>query len=143
MNDSKWGREDLDDDIPLDPENVSEWHGAVSLVYDTFEKCGHLADTYDVAGERFDPYSVDVTILKLGEFSPDKTWGLAVKIKRGLRNFKHYWRVRIGIIGEGGEIPIWVEIDKYEIYTYRGKLIIERFGHMSEFYQKYWGTDFD
>ena len=148
MDDSKWGSVNLDDDIPLDPENISEWYGVVSMVRGTFERCGHLADTYDAAPTRFDAYSVNVLLLKLSEFTPDRTWGLARKIMLGLRSFKHYWQVRIEIIGgpaetfSGAETLTWVEIDKYGIYAYRGKATIERFDHIAELFRKYWGTDF-
>jgi hypothetical protein len=148
MNDSKWGSETPDDDIPLDPENLSEWHPVVSLVRGTFESCGHRKDTYDVAPTRFDAYSVNILLLNLGEFSPDRTWGLAKKIMLGLRSFKHYWQVRIEIMGDpadnyaGVETLVWIEIDKYAIYPYSGKVTVERFDHIAKFFQKYWGTDF-
>src|SRR5262245_10678686 len=144
---SKWGQQDPDDDIPLDPENISEWYGVVSLVRSTFEGCAHAEATYNVATERFDACSINITLLKLDEFSPDKTWELAIAIKRGLRIFKHYWVVRIGIIGGDAESPsgedlVWLEVDKYEISPYAGKVTIERFDHIANFYRKYWGTDF-
>jgi len=103
VDDGKWGSVNLDDDIPLDPENISEWPGVVSLVRGTFQRCGHLVDTYDVAPMRFDAYSVNVLLLKLSEFTPDRTWGLARKIMLGLRSLKHYWQVRIEIIGGPAE----------------------------------------
>jgi hypothetical protein len=147
MGDGTWGSVNLDDDIPLDPENISEWYGVLNLVRRTFESRGHFPETYDVVTERFDAYSVDVVLLKLGEYSPDRTWGLARQIMLGLRSFKHYWRVRIGIIAESADTPsgilIWIEVDKYEIYSYRGKVnIFERFDDIADFFRKYWGTDF-
>jgi len=148
MDDSKWGSVNLDDHIPLDPENISEWYGVLSLVRDTFESCGHHKDTYSVFTERYDAYSVDVLLLNLGEFTPDSTWGLARKIMLGLRNFKHYWQIRIKITGDpadnyaGVETLTWIEIDKYELYTYAGQVVIDRFGHIADFFRKYWGTDF-
>ena len=42
MDDSKWGSVNLDDDIPLDPENISEWYGVVSMVRGTFKGVGTL-----------------------------------------------------------------------------------------------------
>lgn len=148
MDESKWGSVNLDDDIPLDPENVAEWYGVASVVQGMFESCGYRKDTYEVAPTRFDAYSVNVLLLNLSEFSPDRTWGLARKIMLGLRSFKHYWRVRLEIVGDpaetfsGVEALTWIEIDKYAIYPYKGKATVERFDHIAEFFQKYWGTDF-
>jgi hypothetical protein len=34
MDDSEWGDVNLDDAIPLDPENISEWYGVASMVED-------------------------------------------------------------------------------------------------------------
>jgi hypothetical protein len=148
VDDSKWGSVNLDDDIPLDPENISEWYGVVSLVRGTFESCGHHKDTYNVFTERYDSYSVDVLLLSLGEFTPDRTWGLARKTMLGLRKFKNYWKVRIKIVGgpadnyAGKEALTWIEIDKYQFYPYAGKVVIDRFDHIADFFRQYWGTDF-
>jgi hypothetical protein len=106
-----------------------------------------------VASERFDAYSVEVLLLNLGEFTPNRTWGLAKKIMLGLRNFTHYWQVRIKITGDptdkymgveyaGVETLTWIAIDKYQFSPYCGKVTVVRFDHIAEFLRKYWGTDF-
>jgi hypothetical protein len=169
MSHSKWGDVDLDDGIPLDPGNVSEWYAVLSLIESAFERNGHLEETYHVVEERFRPHTAQVVLQHLEEFTPDRTWALAVEIRRALRCYKHYWLVGIGIFGEDtklsgledvvadvdeelaremaalprGEFLTWIEIDKYAIYPYSGMVIINRFENMAKFFQKYWGKDFD
>lgn len=145
MEDRKWGSVDPDDFIPLD-ENVSEWYDVLSLVRGIFERSGYLEGiSYNLITDRFMVYSVHVELLQLSEFSPDRAWGLAVEIKRGLRRFKHYWLVEIGFLDPdpgGNEFLIWMEIDKYRVHPRFGMVTIERFHSMAEFFRKYWGTDF-
>ena len=158
MDDGKWGNVDPDDFIPLDPENVSEWDDVLSLVADTFERGGHLEGvSYNLITDRINVYSVQVELLQLSEFSPDRAWALAVEIKRGLRRFKHFWLAQIGFI-EGRVVSpnfvslhpdpghneglVWIEIDKYRVIPRPGMVIKDRFHSMAEFLRKYWGTDF-
>jgi len=156
MEDRKWGSVDPDDFIPLDPENVSEWYDVLSLVANTFERGGYLEDvSYNLITDRINFYSVQVELLQLSEFSPDRAWELAVEIKRGLRQFKHFWLVQIGFIEgrvvspncvdpdpAGNEGLIWMEIDKYRVTPRPGMVVKDRFRDMAEFFREYWGTDF-
>ena len=146
MPDRRWGSVDPDDFIPLDPGNQSEWYDVSSLVAATFERFGYLEETsYTLIADRFNFYSVQVNLLQLGEFHPDKTWEVAIEIKRELRRFKHYWLVQIGFLDPdpgGNDFLIWIEIDKYRVYPHSGKVIVNRFSDMADFFRKYWGTDF-
>jgi hypothetical protein len=146
MDDRKWGSVDPDDFIPLDPENVSEWYDVLSLVAHTFERAGYLEDvSYNLITDRVNVYSVQVQLLQLSEFSPDRAWELAVEIKRGLRRFKHFWLVQIGFLDPDPGVNdglIWIEIDKYRVNPRPGMVITNRFQSMAEFFRKYWGTDF-
>jgi hypothetical protein len=146
MHDREWGSVDPDDFIPLDPENVSEWYDVLSLVAGTFERGGYLENiSYTLITDRVNVYSVQVQLLQLSEFSPDRAWELAVEIKRGLRRFKHFWLVQFGFLDPDPGVKeglIWIEIDKYSVTPRSGMVTMDRFHSMAEFFRKYWGTDF-
>jgi hypothetical protein len=135
---------DPNDDIPFDLVNISEWYEVVATIRRIFGSRRYDNEEYNISAERFDAYSVDITLRRLDLISLHASIDIAKDIQKSLRQFGQYWQVRISIFGKckdnptDTELVTWLEIDKYEIYRYLGKVTVERCENLVEFNEWYW-----
>jgi hypothetical protein len=138
--------EDVSNDFPLDSVNVSEWYDVCDVTAKLFAGRGYTEnDEYHISSERGDAYTVHITLLRLDRLLPQTVLEVAEDIRTSLRGFSQYWQVHVNVMEEckthplGLECLTWLEIDKYEIYHYFGKVVVQRCKSLEEFYERYWG----
>lgn len=103
------------------------------------EDADFMVDTHSGTG-----CSVDIFLKNYERFTPEAVEALLPELQGVLRKKLQYWCLRIWVYRPGrpsgeDDMCIWLEIDRYAVYPYRGKKEMELFGTMEQFLCHFWG----
>lgn len=123
-----------------DWSNEAQWQRVAALTGEAFRL---PAASVDFGSHRFDPFVFDMTVLDPGVVSRDQGLAAAARLRSALRvNVRNNWTVRVWVqpLTPLDEIFVWLEIDRYRIAEFLGKVQMERYESLEEFVAVTWGA---
>jgi hypothetical protein len=102
----------------------------------------HAADAaaFQLTTDRFDPFIVEVVITRRGCLTRIDAMPLCAELKSYLLTQPEGWVFRISLCDledASSQLVIWLEIDRYRVNEYLGKVTSELFTTMDEFEANY------
>lgn len=130
------------DEDEIDEENEAEWRQVAASADELLARILPTHDHFEVSATRFTPYTVDVFIVRYDLTNPHMLERAAREMRVALRQWApSYWRVRIILNpprGSSEKPAIWLEVDRFSVYRYRGKIEAELFPDVESMFQHYW-----
>jgi len=125
-------------------EVIDEFYATCDALNSILKNLG--AEAFSVGEKCAENCNIDVFLLDYASVHPKQVLDLLPAIGKKLRELTHYWRVRIWLSTSGGsslasDTCIWLEVDRYETFTYSGKKFVEIFDDIWVMYAHFWGQE--
>jgi hypothetical protein len=130
---------------PLEGEAAAEYERFVDLVNDTFGSHAIEDEDFAVLEEGGSMVDVRLFINNYRVLAAPLVRKLVVKLRDELGRFSQYWQVHIFVYRpenpyDSNHTALWLTVDRYSIFEYRGQVKSERFSSIEEFESFYWVT---
>jgi hypothetical protein len=127
--------------LPPTKEEAAEYEKFVDLVNDTFARHAKEDEDFEVHVEGGSPCDAQLYIHNYAALPADTVRGLVVQLRADLGRFWHYWRLRVFVYRHEGrgdlDAVLWLEVDRYVIFQYRGQVSTEKFSEIEELDRHY------
>jgi hypothetical protein len=120
--------------------NESTWFVLVTFLREVLDEHSVIRQHYDISAERFDPFVVECTITKRGAVTRTTAISVCEKLKEKLKECGDGWMFRFQLCDmedQESEMVIWLEVDRFRVNEYVGRVFVDRCRTMDEFDQRF------
>jgi hypothetical protein len=134
---------EIPETLHFEPEVQADFDEVCDRLSKVFSNIGLEGTDFEIGEVSQTHRSIDLFIKRYERIQPSDVELVLPSVQELLRECREYWWVCIWVYKPDkpmfeNDKCVWLEIDKYSVFSFRGKQEIELCEDMHEFYRRFW-----